>query len=142
MDDSKSETALKRVEVVVAVKQRMALSQTESSNKAADRLANMVRSLTPIANQAGFVQVSLPLHFTAEPTNRRLGLCLDQQTQTRFHSSLLSAGAATAHGLVQQLIIDFDIRTHRREPSMCKDRTLMCSAQGLKPDGTRVRSSA
>jgi len=29
-DDSKSETALKRVEVVVAVKQRMALSQTES----------------------------------------------------------------------------------------------------------------
>jgi Asp-tRNA(Asn)/Glu-tRNA(Gln) amidotransferase A subunit family amidase len=78
MDHSKSEKFLKRVEVVVAVKQRMALSQTESSNDAVDLLANMVRSLTPIANQAGFVQVSLPLHFTAKPTNRRLGMCLDQ----------------------------------------------------------------
>jgi hypothetical protein len=42
MDDSKSEKVLKRVEVVVAVKQRMALSQTESSNNAVDRLANRV----------------------------------------------------------------------------------------------------
>lgn len=78
MDDSKSEKILKRVEVVVAVKQRKALNQTESSNNAVNCLVNMVRSLTPIANQAGFVQVSLPLHFTAEPTNRRLGLCLHQ----------------------------------------------------------------
>jgi hypothetical protein len=42
MDDSKSEKVLKRVEVVVPVKQRMALSQTESSNDAVDRLANRV----------------------------------------------------------------------------------------------------
>ena len=30
MDDAKAEKVLKRIEVVVAVKQRMALSQTES----------------------------------------------------------------------------------------------------------------
>jgi hypothetical protein len=42
MDDSKSKKILKRVEVVIAVKQRMALSQTESSNNAVDRLADRV----------------------------------------------------------------------------------------------------
>jgi hypothetical protein len=59
-----------------------------------------------------------------------------QETQTRFHSSLFGVGASTAHGLAQQLIIDFDIRTHKEEPSMCKDRTIMCTAQGPKLGAT------
>jgi|ERR1700677_2134485 len=40
MDDWKSEKFLKRIEVVVPVKQRVALGQTESGNDAVDRLAN------------------------------------------------------------------------------------------------------
>jgi hypothetical protein len=42
MDDSKVEEVLERVEVVVPVKQRMALSQTESSNDAVNRFPVMV----------------------------------------------------------------------------------------------------
>ena len=42
MDDSKAQEVLERVEVVVPVKQRMALSQTESSNDAVDRFPEMV----------------------------------------------------------------------------------------------------
>jgi hypothetical protein len=74
MNNAKAEKVLKRVEVVVSVKQRMALSQTKSSNDAVYRLANLIL----IATWTGFVQISLPLHFTAEPPNRCLGLCLHQ----------------------------------------------------------------
>jgi hypothetical protein len=42
MDDSKAEEVLERVEVVVPVKQRMALSQTEGGNDVVDRFPVMV----------------------------------------------------------------------------------------------------
>jgi hypothetical protein len=51
MDDSKAEEILERVEVVVPVKQRMALSQTESSNDAVDRFPEMV--VNPDCGQGG-----------------------------------------------------------------------------------------
>jgi hypothetical protein len=42
MDDSKAQEILERVDVVVPVKQRMALSQAEGSNDAVDRFPLMV----------------------------------------------------------------------------------------------------
>jgi hypothetical protein len=42
MDDSKAQEILERVEVVVPVKQRMALSQAEGSYDAVDRFPLMV----------------------------------------------------------------------------------------------------
>jgi hypothetical protein len=42
MDDLKAQEILERVEVVVPVKQRMALSQAEGSNDAFDRFPVMI----------------------------------------------------------------------------------------------------
>jgi hypothetical protein len=42
MDDSKAEEILERIEVLVPVKQRMAMGQAESSNDAVDRFPNRV----------------------------------------------------------------------------------------------------
>jgi hypothetical protein len=39
-------------------------------------------------------------------------VCFDEQSQTSLYGRLLCAGAATTHGLVHQLIVDFDIRPH------------------------------
>jgi hypothetical protein len=65
------------LEVVVPMKQRVALSQTESSNHAVDRFSPNGR-LTQSAAQAGLVQISLPSHSTAESANRCLRVRLYQ----------------------------------------------------------------
>jgi hypothetical protein len=49
MDDSKAEEVLERVEVVVPVKQRMALSQAESCNDAGDRFPNRMATFAECA---------------------------------------------------------------------------------------------
>jgi hypothetical protein len=40
-----------------------------------------------------------------------------KQLQTRFHSGLLSSGAAVPHGLPHQAIVDVNIRAHNHLPS-------------------------
>ena len=49
MNDPKAKKVLKHFEVVVSVKQRMALSQTESSNDAVDRSPNRMAAFAECA---------------------------------------------------------------------------------------------
>jgi len=56
-----------------------------------------------------FVQVTDPLHFSAESADSGLPVNLDQHAKRGFNRRAFGACAGGAHGLTHQLIIDFDI---------------------------------
>jgi hypothetical protein len=64
------------------------------------------------ATLARRIQVSLPLHLAPKQADTCLIVCFDQQTQSGFHDRLFVARAGAAHGLLQQLVIDFDVGPH------------------------------
>jgi len=55
----------------------------------------------------------VPLHFAAKLPDACLRLGSHKQPKSRFHDGPFGARAGTAHCLLYQLVIDFDIRPHR-----------------------------
>ena len=140
MDNSKAQEVLERVEVVVPVKQRMALSQTESSNDAVDRFPEMV--VSPDCRPGGTRSELRPIALyrgVGESLSASVSLSIDGD---RFHRCLFSPGAAAAHGVAQQLIIDFDICAHSKEPRCVRIARLACTAQGPTLDRISVVEGA
>jgi len=69
-------------------------------------------ALASKAATAQLLQVSAPLHLAPKQADTCLIVRFHQQTQSGSHDRLLVSSARAAHGLSQQLIIDFDVGPH------------------------------
>src|SRR5260370_31650067 len=82
--------------------------------------------LPPSATETRLVQITFPLHFAAQLANCALRMCFQKQPETRFYDRSLGTGAAAAHGLMHQLVIDLDIGSHEGGLSMCVRIPYLC----------------
>jgi hypothetical protein len=71
------------------------------------------RICDPLVSKAATAQpVPAPPHLAPKPADTCLIVYFHQQTQSSFHDRLFVACAGAAHGLLLQLVIDFDVGPH------------------------------
>src|SRR5260370_32821608 len=88
--------------------------------------------LPPSATETRLLQITFPRPFAAQLANCALRKCFQKQPETRFYDRSLGTGAAAAHGLMHQLVIDLDIGSHEGGLSMCKRLIFVCIRSNRK----------
>jgi hypothetical protein len=75
------------------------------------------RELLRNSRQARLIEVTLPVDFSTQASNRALRVRFHEQSEPSFDGSFLSAGAAVPHRLAHQTVIDVYICAH--ENNLC-----------------------